>query len=418
LSLTFEFAMAPRLGLEVSPALIAFGEMLMLPYAALQNLVDDELSTNPELERLDPGECPVCRGSWQMRCPVCTAPSCGGGPDRSRPAPEIPAAESDCEVLRLAVHAETDTADAAAVDHLIDSLDRHGLFDRTPAELAAELGSTEARVAALVDVIRRCGPPGVGAMNISECLLLQLDALGPPDDRLVRAVVAGHLPALARGHFAAIADALGTTRAEVQRALEVIRRRLRPYPAFNGTVTTAPAYVVPDVVIGPDATAPGGFRVELVEAATTRLRVRPGAPGTGAARMFLAQLRDRWETLRRVTEYVVVHQSAFLTGGPARLRPLTRCEVATALDLHESTVSRAVADKYVLLPDGATTSLAAFFGASGGADEALRRLLASDGGAQSDQRLADLLRVAGYPMARRTVAKRRARLGFTSAALR
>ena len=409
---TFELSMAPAFGLEVSPALIAFGELLMLPYTALQCAVDDELSTNASLERLEPGECPVCRGSWRMRCPVCGVPTARPGPERGGAVPDVAAAESDTETLRRAVRAETRTADAAAVDHLVDSLDRHGLFDRDLTQLAAELGRTEADTAALLAVLRRCGPPGVGATSVAECLLLQLDALDLPNDALVRAVIQEHLPALARGHFAALADALHTTRAEVQRALELIRTRLRPYPAFNGTDTITPAYVVPDVVI-----QPGSFRVDLVEAATTRLGVRSG-PGQRAARLFLGQLHDRWETLRRISEYVATHQHAFLVAGPAALRPLTRAEVATVLGLHESTVSRAVADKYVLLPDGTTTPLATFFGASGGADEALRRLLASEPGRLSDQRLADLLRAEGFPMARRTVAKHRARLGFTSAALR
>ncbi|MGW5669543.1 hypothetical protein [Micromonospora sp. NPDC003776] len=66
MSLTFEFSAAFRFSLGVSPALIAFGEMRMLPYAALQSLVDDELSANTALERLEPGECPVSRGSWRM----------------------------------------------------------------------------------------------------------------------------------------------------------------------------------------------------------------------------------------------------------------------------------------------------------------------------------------------------------------
>jgi RNA polymerase sigma-54 factor len=417
LSLTFDFTMAPRFGLEVSPALIAFGELLMLPCAAVQTLVDDEVSANAELERLEPGECPICRGSWRMRCPVCTRTTHGTAP-ASWTSPQLPAAEPDTETLRQAVRAETGRADAAAVDHLIDSLDQHGVFDRTCAELATEMGAPEAYVIALVEVIRRCGPPGVGATSIAECLLLQLDALGLPDDDLVRAILADHLPGLARGHFTAIAEALGTTRDEVRRALELIRERLRPYPAFDGTARPVPAYVVPDVVIRADPAVAGGFRIDLVEAAITRLRARPGGPGAGAARFFLAQLRDRWETLRRVVEFVAAHQRGFLTGGPSRLRPLTRAEVAVALDLHESTVSRAVAEKYVLMPDGGTTSLSAFFGASGGADEALRGLLAADGGRLSDQRLADRMRDAGYPMARRTVAKHRARLGFTAAALR
>ncbi len=416
MSLTFELAMAPRLGLEVSPALVAFGEMLMLPHAELQCLVEDELSANAALERQEPGDCPLCRGAGRRRCTACAEPLRGPGPDRHQRAAEVPDTEPDIEVLRRSVHAETSAADAALVDYLIDSLDRRGLFDRTCAELAAEAGTTAEHVASLVDVIRQCGSPGVGATTIAECLLLQLDALGLPDDRLVRALITGHLEALARGHFASIADALAVGREDVQRALEVIRLRLRPYPAFDGPASAAPAYVVPDVVIVADPDA-AGFRIELVEAATTQLRVRAGEPGSRAARMFLTQLHDRWETLRRVVEHVATHQRAFLTGGPLRLRPLTRAEVAAALGLHESTVSRAVAHKYVLLPTRTTMPLSSFFG-SGGADEALRRLLASERGRLSDQQLAGLMCDAGYPMARRTVAKHRARLGFMSASLR
>ena len=421
MSLTFEFTMAPRLGLEVSPALIAFGELLMLPYAALQAVIDDELRTNADLERLEPGDCPVCRGSWRSRCPVCAVPAHrSAGPDHRDVCADVPAAESDCQALRRAVRAETSSTDAAAVDYLIDSLDHHGLLDRSYADLAADLGIAEREVVRLVEVIRRCGPPGIGATGAGECLLLQLEALHLPDDqaRLARAVIADHLPALARGHFAAIADLLGTSREQVRGVLDLIRRRLRPYPAFDGNNTAAPAYVVPDLVIRADPRRPGGFVVELVEAATTRLRVRRGGPDAWQARSFLAQLRDRWETLRRIAEYVADRQQAFLAGGAAALRPLTRAEVAAALDLHESTVSRAVADKYVLLPDRSLVALSRFFGSSGGADEELRRLLVSGGDRLSDQQLADLLRDAGHPMARRTVAKHRARLGFTSAALR
>jgi RNA polymerase sigma-54 factor len=100
------------------------------------------------------------------------------------------------------------------------------------------------------------------------------------------------------------------------------------------------------------------------------------------------------------------------------LRPLTRAEVAATLGLHESTVSRAVADKYVLMPDRTTVPLARFFGGGGGIDEHLRRLLESAAGPVSDQQLADRLRDAGHPIARRTVAKHRARLGFQATGLR
>jgi RNA polymerase sigma-54 factor len=407
--------MTPRFGLEVSPALIAFGELLMLPCAALHEMVEDELSANAELERLEPGECPICRGSWSARCPLCAVPARNRSPDDPPPSRDVPDIDTDVHALRRLVRAEVPAADGALADYVIDSLDHHGLFDRAPAELAAELGVPECRVAGVVAAIRRCGPPGVGATGVAECLLLQLEALNLPDDALARAVIADHLGALGRGHFAAIADTLGTTRERVRGVLDLIRRRLRPYPAFEGAGATRPAYVVPDVVIRPGG---DGFRVELVEATVTRLRVRPGGPGSGAARMFLAQLRDRWTTLRRITEHVVERQHGFLTQGAAHLVPLTRAEVAIALDLHESTVSRAVADKYVLMPDGSTAPLAGFFSGCGGADETLRGILRTAPGRLSDQQLADRLCDAGYPMARRTVAKHRARLGLTSAALR
>jgi RNA polymerase sigma-54 factor len=423
--------MTPRFGLDVSPALIAFSELLLLPYPAMQSVIEDELCANAALERLEVAECPICRGNWRTRCPVCSVPNGRHlddvGPRFAEPSDQE-ATEPDTAALRRAVRLETSAADQLIADYVVDSLDEHGLLDRPLAELAAELGVTEAAVVRVVDVIRRCGPPGICATSLPECLLLQLDALHLTDDRarLARAVIAHHLPAMARGHLTATAKALGVSRPQVEGALELIRQRLRPYPAFNGNSPAAPRYVVPDVVVRREETA-GTFTVELVEPALIRLGVRHRAeraasgvtgrsrvPGSvSQARSFLAQLRDRWETLQRVAGYAVQRQEAFLLHGTVALSPLTRAEVAAALDLHESTVSRAVTDKYVLLPDRTTVPLSRFFGVSGGVDGHLEKLIESADGHMSDQRLADLLRDAGYPIARRTVAKHRARLGLT-----
>jgi RNA polymerase sigma-54 factor len=434
MSFTFELAMAPRCGLEVSPALVAFGELLMLPYAGMQAVIEDELCTNGALERLDPGDCPICRGAWRTRCPVCSVPAHVGGVDhRFGGTTEMVAAEPDTQVLLHAVRLETSTADAPIVEYLVNSLDRHGFLDRSCSQIAAELGIDEAVVAHIVAVIRRCGPPGVGATSVSECLLLQLDALGMDDDRarLARAVISHHFRALARGHFSSSATALGVSRGEIEKVLDLIRRRLRPYPAFEGNVPETASFVVPDIVVRAHDQIAGGFTVELVEPAMMRLGLRrpprkgAGAPGGDAAqcsvsraRSFVGQLHERWDTLRRVAEYAVERQREFLVNGATALKPLTRAEVAAALDLHESTISRAVADKYTLLPDLTIVPLAHFFGISGGLDAQLRRLLESADGPLSDQHLADLLRDAGYPIARRTVAKHRARLGLTAASMR
>lgn len=422
---SLELAMVPRVGLEVSPALVQFGEMLMLPYEAMHAAIDDELRANTALERLENGECPVCVGTWRTRCPVCAGSSVttrrGTAPVVERA--DTVAAEPDTHALLRAVRAEVGADDASVAEYLVGSLDQHGFLDRSCAQVAAELAVREPVVARVVDVIRRVGPPGVGASGVVECLQLQLAALGIDDDltQLANAVIAGHLPALAKGHFAAIASALSVSRTEIRRVLEFIQSKLRPYPAFDGNSAPSTGYVVPDVVIRAHHDIPGEFAVTLVESAMNRLRVRRKCKrdeSVPQARSFLALLHDRWETLLRVAEFAVEQQKDFLRHGPAELRPLTRAEAAAALDLHESTVSRAVADKFVLLPDRKLVPLSRFFGVSGGVDEELRRLLASADGPVSDQRLADLLREAGYPIARRTVAKHRARLGFASTALR
>jgi RNA polymerase sigma-54 factor len=418
---SLELAMVPRVGLEVSPALVMFGEMLMLPYDAMQAAIEDELAGNTALERLESGDCPVCLGTWRIRCPVCSgwAPADNRGPATDRV--DTAAGEPDTHALSRAVRAEVGTAAAPVAEYLVGCLDEHGFLDRSSAALAAELAVPEPVVARVVEAIRKVGPPGVGASGVTECLLLQLDALGTDED-LVRAVISEHLPALAKGHFAAIAAALSVSRDEVRRVLEFIQRRLRPYPAFNGNTAPRTRYVVPDVVVRPHEELPDEFAVALVEPAMNRLRVRRDSrtrdESGPQARSFLALLRDRWETLLRVAEFAVERQKDFLRNGASALLPLTRAEAAAALDLHESTMSRAVADKFVLLPDRTIVPLSRFFGVSGGVDEELRRLLASADGPVSDQRLADQLCAAGYPIARRTVAKHRARLGFASTALR
>ncbi|MFI7065689.1 hypothetical protein ACIBL3_32155 [Kribbella sp. NPDC050124] len=416
MTLSFELAMTPRFGLEVSPALVTFGELLMLPYAAMQSVVADEVSTNDALERVDATGCPVCRTSWLSRCPACSPPT------RSASGPVGLAAdaavdEPDTVALLRAVRLELAPGDCLVAECLIDCLDQHGLLDCSVAQFAAEFGVPEPVVSRVLDVIRRCAPPGVGATSVNECLLLQLDALDLDDEctQLARAVIADHLEGLARGHFASIATALGVSRQEVKRVLDLIRDRLRPYPAFHGNTAVRTAYVVPDIVVRSED---GQFVVELVEPELTRLRIRDGRDGVSSARSFVSQLRDRWDTLQRVAEYAVHRQRGFLLEGDGALESLTRAEVAVALDVHESTVSRAVAGKYVLLPDQRLVALSRFFGASGGIDYVLRELLESADGPLTDQHLADRLQARGYPIARRTVAKHRARLGFAAVSLR
>lgn len=428
MSMSLVFGLDPSLGLEVSPGLVAFGEMLMLPAEALEQAVADELDANDALERLEPDACPVCSDGWRGPCPACSRGparvTCAAG---EQVAGVIEDADrvTDSQMLLRDVLLETPGVDRAVAEYVIGSLDRHGFLDRPVEALAAELGTGAGAVVDVVEAVRRVGPAGVGASDVRGCLLLQLQALGLEGGcaRLAQAVVADHLPALGRGNFARIAADLGVTVDEVRAALDLIRDRLRPYPAFDGNDTGGTCFAVPDVVVVERHDVPGTYGVELVEPAFVRLRVRrdAGLPSGASAdaRAFVARLHGRWETLRLVAGHVVERQSAHVADARCPLRPLTRAEVAAALGVHESTVSRTVANKYALLPDRTLRPLAAFFGTSGGLDDELRRLVVAAGDRPvSDQQLADQLGRAGYPVARRTVAKHRARLGIPSLALR
>ena len=139
-SFALEMAMAPKLSLEVSPALVLFGELLTLPCAAMQSVVERELCANAALERLDAGDCPICRGTWRTRCPVCSVPVRRAGDSRFVEVADRAATEPDTQALLRAVRLETSAADAPIAERLIDSLDEHGLLDRSCAQIAADLG--------------------------------------------------------------------------------------------------------------------------------------------------------------------------------------------------------------------------------------------------------------------------------------
>ena len=432
-----EYQLESRLDLRASPALIAASEMLELSSYALDAVVQEALDQNPALERLDAAECAVCRDRWPTRCPVCAPPggspgSASGpgaaGPDAAdRSWPDRPAPQTDADALLALVRMAIPAREARIAEYVVGSLDHHGRLDASPEEMATALGADESAVLRVLATVRECGPPGVGATSAAECLLLQLDGLDLVDDtarELARRVIGGHLPALARGQLAAIASALRVDQDRVAEVLRLIRERLRPYPAFEGGAPVPNARMVPDLVIREPLKVPGRFEVELVEPRRLRLGIAPGylrqpdRTRLAEARQLLGRLGDRWETLRRVATCTIERQRDFVRAGPAGLQPLTRAEVAETLGLPQSTVSRATAGKYAMLPSHRIVPMAAFYSASGGLAEELRRLVTAEDRPLSDGELAGLLGAQGYPVARRTVTKYRIKLGIAAAAQR
>jgi RNA polymerase sigma-54 factor len=395
------------------PGLVALARLLPLPVADLDAAVERELADNPALEREEhAGDCP----------PACSW--CAVAPPRSDLAD--PGARDPLADARALLGAR----EARLADYVLGSIDERGLLHRPLGDVARETGATADELRAVVAALRASGPAWIAARDVREALLLQLDAIGGEAPALARRLVADHLPELANGSFARAAQALGVTRAEVVEARDFVRTRLLP-PTGVDPPALAPARPRPDFVV---VERPNGeLGVDLPETRHVRVRVDPvwtrcahdGPPAERAlaselvarARAFAHTLEDRRRTLAGIASHAVTRQERFARGQGSPL-PLTRAAVARGAGVHESTVSRAVSGKLVQLAGGRTVEFACFFRASLGAEDALAKIVAGESQPLSDAELARELAGLGFPVARRTVAKYRSRLGIVAHGVR
>jgi RNA polymerase sigma-54 factor len=300
------------------------------------------------------------------------------------------------------------------------------------------------RVDYVLSQLQTLEPLGIGARNARECLLIQLHALSEQSapHPLAYALIDQYLDQLGKNQYHEIARKLKATEQEVRQAAHYIRSTLHPFPAHaydTGThyvhIESGATYIRPDIII---RKGESGFEVELVEEKRYRFTVETNYTGvdlegrtanfasqevqrymhhhSDRAKFFVECIQRRWKTLRRVAELVVDYQREFLSRGIRYLRPLTRAEVATRLNLDEGTVSRATANKYVLLPNGRLIPFSDFFDSSLGIKDILRELIQSENPRHrlSDEELARLMTARGTPMARRTVTKYREEMGIGS----
>jgi RNA polymerase sigma-54 factor len=459
---SFELAPHPAMHMRPSALLIGFAEMLALPSMEMERAVTQELADNPALERVEEVRCGFC-GGHAVACPVCgvgagelaSRPARPSGPDRLDGAAGLACEERPEDILLRDALTLLPADDRHLVELVVGSLDARGFLGETPADFAHRAHLAPDRIHRIVAALREVGHPGLAAADLRESLILQLDSLSRPSPReprpataterpettvlLARQIVAAHLTALGQGRFSAIAQALGVAVDDVREARAFIQRELTPSPAEHGCPEhwsrprRMPA--LPDFVIVERADQPGHYAVELAEAIRCAVRVDPawrmavsaghagGHHGMVPALVrradgFLGQLERRWSTLRQVGKCLVERQRGFIQHGPSGMVALTRAEIARDLCLSESTVSRAVAGKFALLPTGRVRPVADFFDCALQARIELATIITSEERPLSDAELAGLLRRRGYDVARRTVAKYRDRLGILPAGLR
>ncbi|MDB5775743.1 MAG: polymerase factor sigma-54 [Herbaspirillum sp.] len=370
----------------------------------------------------------------------------GQDDENARPqlqAHEITLREYMLEQMRLSVR---DLRDRALLEMLIDALDERGyleesleeMHERLPPELDIEL--QELQIA--LKMLQSFDPPGVGARNAAECLALQIARMPKVayvTRRLALSIVNGHLAQFAQRDFNKIKKALECDDEDLREAQAIIRL-CNPHPGAMFS-SDASDYVAPDVVV---KFSNGNWRVSLNREVMPRLRIntmyanalkqQKGDASLGTqlqdAKWLIKNMRQRFDTILRVSQAIVERQRNFFSHGAVAMRPLVLREIADTLGLHESTISRVTTQKYMLTPHG-MFELKYFFGShvttdAGGeaSSTAIRALIKQLIGAEdarnpfSDSKIADMLAEQGMVVARRTVAKYREVLKIPSVTLR
>ena len=480
----------------LTPQLLQAIKLLQMPNLELSSFIENELASNPLLERAEeteareappepPGE-PAGDaaepGDWASdRLETSTAALEAGlgtevgnafEPDRGGPAAadpglgegltagawsgvgtggspsgEAPDLEAyDAETTSLHEHLErqagiilADPAERMIGSALIDGLDEAGYLVGDLDEIATRLGTTRSAVEAVLLKMQTLEPTGIFARSLAECLALQLKERDRFDPAM--AAMIANLPALARRDFALLRKVCGVDDEDLADMIAEIRR-LEPKPgrAF-GDAPGAPA--IPDVyvVAAPDST----WRVELNAQALPRVLVnetyaaviRRGAARDQDKQYISAQLQSanwltksleqRARTILNVASEIVRRQDAFLVSGVSALKPLNLKMIGEAIGVHESTVSRATAHKFIQTPRGLfemkyffTASIPSADSGEAHSAEAVRQRIRQmideedPENVLSDDSIVEQLRKAGIVVARRTVAKYRDSLRIPS----
>lgn len=333
-------------------------------------------------------------------------------------------------------------SDAAAV--VLGNLDERGFLDQSPEAMARQSGIPLPQIHQGIKLVQSLEPAGIGAANLAESLLLQIARIDGGVDSVEYRIVKDHLEALARRRHPQIARALGITLERVTEAAETISR-LNPNPAGDFDPTGNPE-IAPDVIIFRDRE--GNLTANLTGENLPQLRINDyykdiiGNQGIDAkARQYLRdQIREgrglmralalRQETILAIAHKIIEHQTMFFHKGIRHLRPMTMHDIAAELELHPTTVSRAVAGKYLLTPQG-LMEMRAFFAtgyqtddgeqvSNAGVREAIQQLVARENTAKplSDEAIMKKLAEQGITVARRTVAKYREQLNILPSHLR
>lgn len=452
------YVLTQKQELRPLPVQIQANTILAMNTLDLQRFIETESAENPALTVDDSARCALC-GFLRAHniCPVC------GSSQRKK----VSSSSYDNEHLLLHSSSTTDeecydpfktvavSADlkeylksqanvalsgraARIAEFLIELIDDDGYLRESLYEIAERFSVAVPEVEAVLSVIQTFDPPGIAARNLQECLLIQLRSLERSDQlaRIAELILTNYWEDFSKLRIKQIAAKLQISTAVVKKVQEFVRTNLNPYPTsafrqpFGRLEARETAAVVPDVeiiltsddivvqtidwfdqLIGLDKTYKKMYQLimnQQVNLDEEERRHIKEYVNRACSMLEFVQLRKR--TLGIVAKRVVEHQKDYVLRGPSHLKPLRQKEIAQELNLHESTVSRALANKYCRLPSGELISFDVFFDSALPIKESISRVISISPRPLSDSEIARYLAEQGVVVARRTVAKYRNQL--------
>lgn len=433
--------------------------MLQLSSMELQQAIEQELVENPALETEDEDPCSGCELA-PFGCKDCSVQQQREFSDTDLSVHDLEVAfdfasdpmdddedpigriQSDLtlhEHLRNQLRNSSSGHISEIADYLVNYINESGYLECDLLEITLELDATDEELLQAVELIQSLDPPGVGARDLRECMLLQLKYLAEEGagSSIAERIITNCWDEMLAQKINRISRRLKVKPEQTRYALRFIRSKLNPYPAagfrppWNSDGADTKNAVRPDIVI---RRTPTGYEIDVVSNERISLAVNPhyrqmyGEMKNGKSKkyseqdkkhiaeyveradLFIKNLNQRRRTLRTIAKNVVEYQHGFLdTGSKLFLRPMTRVKLAEQINMHESTISRATANKYVQLPSQEVVPFDFFFNQSHSLTDMIIQLIEHEDPANplSDQELADILTERGIPVARRTVVKYR-----------
>ncbi|MBQ6517756.1 MAG: hypothetical protein IJI14_03495 [Anaerolineaceae bacterium] len=442
--------------------------MLGMSSEEIREKIEGELARNPFLELVEERVCPTCKRKLPEngKCPICSQPQLenskdniifisprddfnvvnyGSAVEPYHDEPDYDSAQTEdlATYVLKQIGPDLDEEQKHVAAYLLNSLDEDGFITTDVFEVAQYYHVLPSTVEEVVDLIQHADPLGVGSRDLKEALLVQLkhisESINVPSG--TEEIILHSFDDLKHGKYREIAKRHKLTVRKVQTIEKFIGDNLNPFPArahwgdtlagkSNQDFTSI--YHEPDILINYLNENPENqLVVEIVMPISGYLRVNQyyrkelrNAPedrmeewknDLDKANLLVKSLYQRNNTISDLMTLLIEKQEAYIRNGEEFVQPLTRAQIASEMGVHESTISRAVSNKTVMLPNRKVVSLSSFFDRSLNVRTVLKELIQNETKPLSDAKLVSLLSERGYTVARRTVAKYRLMEGIGSA---